>query len=654
MSIIISPIVKGAMQSLYNFKIKAIDSKLKGLSPSAMMLLTTISLIVGKYFVNGIRSSLQPRWGEGWRENIGRMVLTIPAIQKAYDKKIEESLLHFKESVRKKWEPFGPLQTTLPQQGWSSEQLWEMLMKFNKIILETATTKNLSGTIYGLIYRHENLLEFIHQQLLAIPEKNDVGDLMYFTRLSQELSLLYVAAYSISYWWNALHLNEFPIGSCLDYQDVRMVGAMFGGKANDIMGSTTSGGTESLMLAIRCYRNWGMAAKGHKVGQGIILACKSVHAAVVKGGAAYLEKIVFIDTDDDNKMDVEKLRSALNTYGKDVVAIIASAPTFPEGKVDPIPEIAKLAHKYQCGLHVDCCLGAFVINNLQKFKKDNKLQTNYLAWDGVTSVSACTHKNGLAPKGSSILMTKPMPPIYSKIFKAIAYIMNWKLKTLGANLIKYGFYESVDLDMDPYGSKKDSGSEPCTPALTTYIALSAVGQQGYERAAKLIHETTLKLAKLISISFKGMLMLTGEPEVNVLALQLDPKYNIMEGGIYAFSEEMAKRNFILNNLKGDKVHLCVTLNLALNTKLDAEFLGAIHASLEAVKKENARLINEGKKFSGDAGIYCAIAEATEPTMATMSPGKYLENLLFGPLAAKETIEAYLLAQQNPFILEGEK
>ena len=73
-----------------------------------------------------------------------------------------------------------------------------------KIILETATTKKLSSTIYGLIYRHENLLEFIHQQLLAIPEKNDVGDLMYFTRLSQELSLLYVAAYSISYWWNPL------------------------------------------------------------------------------------------------------------------------------------------------------------------------------------------------------------------------------------------------------------------------------------------------------------------------------------------------------------------------------------------------------------------------------------------------------------------
>ena len=64
MSIIISPIVKGPCNHYINFKIKAIDSKLKGLSPSAMMLSTTISLIVGKYFVNGIRSSLQPHLGQ--------------------------------------------------------------------------------------------------------------------------------------------------------------------------------------------------------------------------------------------------------------------------------------------------------------------------------------------------------------------------------------------------------------------------------------------------------------------------------------------------------------------------------------------------------------------------------------------------------------
>ena len=64
-----------------------------------------------------------------------------------------------------------------------------------------------------------------------------------------------------------LHLNEFPIGSCLDYQDVRMVGAMFGGKADGKMGSTTSGGTESLMLAVRSALVIGVDAKGHKVGQ---------------------------------------------------------------------------------------------------------------------------------------------------------------------------------------------------------------------------------------------------------------------------------------------------------------------------------------------------------------------------------------------------
>lgn len=639
-----SDMLKGTVSNVWAASTSVIDSKFKGYSPSSLMLMTTVSLVAGRYLVN----QLQPRWGEGWRENCGRMFLQIPAVHASYEKEIQKSYQHFKESVKEKWKPFGELQTSLPEEGWSSQQLWDMLMKFNTIILEKALEKNLSGTIYGPVRQHKELLDFIQKQLMSIPENSGDDDLSYFDNLSKKLSLLYVASYSISYWWNALHLNEFPIASCLDYQDVRMVGGMFGGKPDEIMGTTTSGGTESLMLAIRSYRNWGIAHKRHQPGQGIILACKSVHAAVVKAKAAHLDKIVFIETDDDNKMDVDKLRSALSRYGSDVVAIVASAPAFPEGKIDPIAEIAQLAHEFQVGFHVDCCLGAFVVNHIPKIKPDRKLKTDYLDWKGVTSLSACTHKNGLAPKGSSILVTKAMPPSYSTVYRIMAYIMQWKLPEKGVNLCKYGFYSSTELDMDPYASKKDSGSEPCTPALNTYLALLALGEKGYFRAAKRIHGTVTELANTIKVNFKDMLQLVGDPEVNVVAFQLDPKYQIMEGGIYAFSQEMAKRNFVLNNLKGNKVHLCVTLNLTLNTKLQEEFLGAAIDSLKAVKAENDRLTKEGKKFSGEAGVYCAIEEATEPKMANMSVGKYLENLLFGPLAAKETIEAYLLAQQNPF------
>ena len=66
-----------------------------------------------------------------------------------------------------------------------------------------------------------------------------------------------------------------------------MAANMYGGRPDDVMGFVTSGGTESIMTAVRAYRDWGIKNRGHKLGEGVILAGKSVHAAFMKGGIAY-------------------------------------------------------------------------------------------------------------------------------------------------------------------------------------------------------------------------------------------------------------------------------------------------------------------------------------------------------------------------------
>lgn len=77
---------------------------------------------------------------------------------------------------------------------------------------------------------------------------------------------------------------------------------------------------------------------------------------------------------------------------KNTVCIVGSCPQFPHGSVDNIPELGKIAQKYKIGLHVDCCLGSFIV----PFAK--KLGANIPDFDfsvkGVSSISCDHHKFG--------------------------------------------------------------------------------------------------------------------------------------------------------------------------------------------------------------------------------------------------------------------
>jgi hypothetical protein len=79
-----------------------------------------------------------------------------------------------------------------------------------------------------------------------------------------------------------------------------------------------------------------------------------------------------------------------------------------------------------------------------------------------------------------------------------------------------------------------------------------------------------------------------------------------------------------------------------------EFKLAVENSLKAVKELNDALAEQGKKFSGDAGMYCALDAAMAPNPKTLSPQKYVENWLLGEHGAKDAVTSYFLAQLNPY------
>lgn len=128
----------------------------------------------------------------------------------------------------------------------------------------------------------------------------------------------------------------------------------------------------------------------------------TVHVALDKASQYFNIKLVKIGLDPITyKADLKQLKRSIN---KNTICIVGSAPNFPHGIMDPIPQMAHIAQKNKIGMHVDGCLGGFLI----AFAKDNGLKIDDFDFSvsGVTSISIDHHKYGLAPKGKSILIIK--------------------------------------------------------------------------------------------------------------------------------------------------------------------------------------------------------------------------------------------------------
>ena len=125
----------------------------------------------------------------------------------------------------------------------------------------------------------------------------------------------------------------------------------------EVCGCVTSGGTESILLSVKTHQEWGRAERGVECAE--IVVPVTAHAAFEK--ACDILKVRL------HKVPVDPLTFCVNTSvmatycNANTVLIVGSAPSFPQGTIDPIAELSALALRVGCGLHVDCCLGGFVL-----------------------------------------------------------------------------------------------------------------------------------------------------------------------------------------------------------------------------------------------------------------------------------------------------
>ena len=426
------------------------------------------------------------RWMPAWLVRIIEgFFKKIPSVQKIIDQendKLIGVLDHSLKPYRKTFDTFS----SLPSTGVPREKILSDIQKMNE--LESPTWKN--GYVSGGIYH---------------------GDDSHITFLNQ--------VYALQSQSNPLHSDLFPSATKFEAEIVSMTAGLMG-STGDIVGTVTSGGTESILLAMKSYRDRALQERGVRAPE--IIAPTTAHAAFDKASQYFKIKLVKIPVDQNFRVDVAQVKKKINA---NTIAIVGSAPTFPHGAIDPIEALSELAYSRGIGFHTDCCLGGFVLPFAQKLGYpvpgfDFRLR-------GVTSISIDTHKYGYAAKGTSVVLYR------------------------GEALRHYQYYTSTEWPGGLYFSPTLAGSRPGALSAACWAALLSVGESGYLNATKSILET----ATIIKEGLKNI------PELFLLG---DPLWVIAIGSnsmnIYEVMDQMSKRHWSLNGLhKPACFHIALTL-----------------------------------------------------------------------------------------------
>ena len=328
--------------------------------------------------------------------------------------------------------------------------------------------------------------------------------------------------YALQSQSNPLHSDLFPSASKFESEIVSMTAQMLGADKTDdeVCGVVTSGGTESILLAMKTYRDRAREVNG--IRRPNIVIPVTAHAAFDKAGEYFNIKVKRVPIDNNYQANVNAVRKTTNG---NTICIVGSAPNFPHGIVDPINEMSEIARERGICFHVDACLGGFVLPWAEKLgypvtEFDFRLP-------GVTSISADTHKFGYASKGTSVILYR------------------------STELRHYQYYTIADWPGGLYFSPTFAGSRPGALSAACWATLLSMGEDGYRDSVQKILVTAEVIKK--GISGISELTLMGEP-LWVIAFE---SKNL---DIYKVMDQMTHEGWNLNGLhKPACVHICITL-----------------------------------------------------------------------------------------------
>ena len=338
-------------------------------------------------------------------------------------------------------------------------------------------------------------------------------------------------AFSLFSYVNLLQRDICPSGTKFESEIIAMVAKLLHGEAvkeynpqDEVCGTVTSGGTESIYNGVYIHREWGREEKGIQEPEMVVPV--TIHPAFHKAAHYLGIKMISVPVNENFEADVEAMRAKITP---NTIALAGSAGNYPYGVIDPLERLSDLALEHKIGLHVDGCLGGFILPWIEKLGYD--IPPFDFRLPGVTTMSCDTHKYGYALKGTSTVLAR------------------------NRKLLRYQFFSIEDFPGGLYCSPTVQGSRSGGLSAATWAAMVLLGEEGYLKAARLIMDTADKIR----------LGIAGIPEIKIAG-----KSTFVIGMVsdvvdmYHVNDYLISKGWRMNGCQNPPgFHFCVTLHNTL-------------------------------------------------------------------------------------------
>lgn len=444
---------------------------------------------------------------------------------------------------------------TLPYKGESPEQLLDKIRSMQK---DDADWKG--GRVWSLVYyadeEHDNLLKSAASELFSANYLNPLA-------------------------FKSLHTMEQEVV----HMTLEMLQAKEGG-----VGVMTSGGTESILAAMFCYRQRARKTMPHAKRYEVV-APSTIHPAFDKAAEMFGLQLLKAPVDANRRGLPEEMEQLIS---ENTILVLASAPSYPNGVLDPVEAIAEVAVRHKLPLHVDACIGGFMLPWVEQLGQQIPIWDFRV--DGVTSISADVHKFGFGAKGASVLMYRNM------------------------ELMHHQFFVSTDFPGGIYISPTLMGTRPGGPIAAAWAGMRHLGRDGYMAMAGKLMDGARKLRTGLS-AIPGI-AIVGDPCMNILS------YTTLGNrpDIFVVADRLEEKGWVMDRQQfPDCIHLTV---LPTNLPFIDAYLGDLREAV-AYATEHKELTSKG-----NAAVYGMMSRIPFRGLVENSVRKIMEEM-FGETLPEE-------------------
>lgn len=380
------------------------------------------------------------------------------------------------------------------------------------------------------------------------------------------------------------YINPFAFESLqrMEREVVQMTAGMLNANG-EAVGTMSSGGTESIFLALYTYREWGR--KSRKLKEPLeLIAPVTIHPAFEKAAHILGIEVKKTPVDDNSHAIVQEMEKHI---GPQTLMLAVSAPSYPHGVLDPVEAASDLAVQHKLPLHVDGCIGSFLLPWWEQLRPGT-----LPAWDfrlpGVTSMTADTHKFAYGAKGSSVLLYRSM------------------------KYLRHQFFITTDWPGGIYASSTLLGSRSGGPIAAAWMAMNSLGQEGYLKHTQAIIEGVEHMRE--GLSAMPEIRIIGEPCMNIIAFTTRSN----KPDIFVVADQLAEQGWYVDRQQRPNcIHITV---MQKNLSVIPQYLSDLRVALDYAKA------NPRAKAKGNAALYGLMARIPFRGMVEQNVRQMFEEL----------------------------